>query len=394
MENFKKVHGCLLGVMIGDALGAPVEMMKPEDILAQTDQKGIVGFDHKVRRKQFRSEAIIQTPQYSARSVKIPFFNSIKAWIKPNKNTINFGLARENLTNKESASKLITTTDDWQLTDAVCRSLIRRGKFDIIDIALSHVEAYETSTSGWGGTTRDGMKDLQDYFGSRGHKGRSPVSTPLPVPGKGSGNGIAMKVSPLALMHCLKGPDYESLATEVADLGRLTHSDPRAWAAAYAVACTLLESHKTFDIKDKSQEAKLDVLENVLHDLSSFERKYGSGGLKRFSSYLKVLLDKSLLFGPIQDLREKVGTGCIAIESVVFALAIFLRNPFDFETVVLEAVNSGGDTDSTSSIAGGLCGFIVGAESIPSEWKYYSSEFNKAEQVAKEFYNTFSMAQS
>lgn len=402
MENFKKVHGCLLGVMIGDALGAPVEMMKPEDILTQTNQKGIIGFDHQVRRKQFRSETLqLVTPvnlgaveQGKDPVASLPPITRLKKEFQTT--LIKYGLIKKpepNLIVTRQIPEVTThgsTTDDWQLTNAVCQSLIRRGGFDVTDVALSHVEAYETSTSGWGGTTRDGLKELQEYFNSRGYKGRSPVSTPPSVLGKGSGNGVAMKVAPLALMHYLKGLDQESLAIEVADLGRLTHSDPRAWAAAYAVACTLLESHKAFDIKDKNQETKLDVLENVLHDLSSFERKYGSGGLKRFSSYLKVLLDKSLLFGPIQDLREKVGTGCIAIESVVFALAVFLRNPFDFETAILEAVNSGGDTDSTSAIIGGLIGFLVGPEGIPVMWRQYSPEFSKAEKIAKEFHTVFS----
>ncbi len=391
MENFKKVHGCLLGIMIGDALGAPVEMMKPEDILAQTDNRGIAGFDHQVRRKQFRSETLKLVTPVDLGAVEkgkdpvtsLPPITRLKKEFQTT--LIKYGWIKKpepNLVVTRSVPEVIhgSTTDDWQLTDAVCRSLIRRGKFDVTDVALSHVEAYEVSTSGWGGTTRDGLKEIQEYFNSRGHKGRSPVSTPLVIQDRGSGNGVAMKASPLALMHYLKGPDYESLAIEVAELGRLTHSDPRAWAAAFAVVCMYLEMKNP------------NCLENVLQHLSSFERKYGSGGLKRFSSYLKVLLDKSLLFGPIQDLREKVGTGCIAIESVVFALAVFLRNPFDFEIAILEAVNSGGDADTCGSIVGGLTGFLVGPENIPVEWRNYSKEFAGTEQIATKFYQVFSPA--
>lgn len=397
MEKSKKVHGCLLGVMVGDALGAPVEMMKPEDILSQTENKGIAGFDHQVRRKQFRSE----TPKESVVSTeqkKVTVAPATRFRQELQNTLIKYGLAKKPV---PAAPPVVTrptpevnhgaTTDDWQLTNTVCQSLIRRGKFDMTDMALSHVEAYETSTSGWGGTTRDGMKELQEYFNSRGHRGRAPISIPVPLPGKGSGNGIAMKVCPLALMHVLNGPNYESLATEVAELGRLTHADPRAWAAAFAVACVLIESGKLHDTGslDGSADTSKKILETTLQHLATFERKYGSGGLKRFSSYLKVLLDASLLFGPIDLLREKVGTGCIAIESVVFALAVFLRNPLNFETVVLEAVNSGGDTDTIASIAGALCGFNTGVDGIPEVWANYNPSFQGVKKVAQSLMDTF-----
>lgn len=403
MENFKKVHGCLLGVMIGDALGAPVEMMKPEDILAQTDQKGIIGFDHQVRRKQFRSETLQLVTPVDLGAVEkgedpvasLPPITRLKKEFQTT--LIKYGLMKKpepNLIVTRQVPEVTThgsTTDDWQLTNAVCQSLIRRGRFDVTDVALSHVEAYETSTSGWGGTTRDGLKELQEYFNSRGHRGRSPVSTPVPLAGKGSGNGVAMKVCPLALMHVLTGPNYENLATEVADLGRLTHSDPRAWAAAFAVACVLIESGKLHEagLLDGNVDTSKKVLETTLQHLATFERKYGSGGLKRFSSYLKVLLDSSLLFGPINSLREKIGTGCIAIESVVFALALFLRNPLNFETVVLEAVNSGGDTDTIASIAGALCGFNTGVDGIPEVWANYNPTFQTVKKVAQSLMDTF-----
>jgi ADP-ribosylglycohydrolase len=208
---------------------------------------------------------------------------------------------------------------------------------------------------------------------------------PVKVPGKGSGNGIAMKVAPLALWHLMWDVvDFEELGKQVADLGRMTHSDPRAWAAAYALACILIESQNVFKT-DVNTPEKIELLKKVIEHLAPFERKYGSGGLKRFSSYLKVLLDENLLLGPIEKLREEVGTGCIATESVVFAIALFLRSPMHFRHGVLEAVNSGGDTDTIASMVGGLIGSLVGPEKIPSDWVQHNAEFAKAESAAKEF---------
>ncbi len=386
MDTFEKVHGCLLGVMIGDALGSPMEMMSSESILSSNFNEPITGFNHSIKRKHLPTKKAVTSPIVLSRwqDVKqraVTFLgNKFSSWPK-----------KENIDEEvpESSQEPDLTTDDWQLTNAVLTSLVRRGRFDATDMALSHITAYESSTSGWGGTTRDSIKELKQYFAGQGRMGRSPNDRPQYIAGKGSGNGVAMKVMPLMLMHYLKLPNnrsdtyHELLAKEVADLGRLTHSDPRAWAAAYAVACLALEMN-TGDAK-----APGIVLQNLMTQLASFERRYGSNGLKRFSSYLKVLLDDSLLLGPIEKLREEVGTGCIITESVVFAIALYLRNPFDFSKAVLEAVNSGGDTDTIASIVGALVGFTAGPKIIPWTWINHSTEFNKTEDAAKQLYNTF-----
>lgn len=386
MDTFEKVHGCLLGVMIGDALGSPMEMMSSENILSSNFNEPITGFNHSVKRKPLitkKTEATsISLSRWQDVKQRAATFigNKFSSWLKEEN-------IDEELTEKSQESSL--TTDDWQLTNAVLTSLVRRGRFDATDMALSHIEAYESSISGWGGTTRDAIKELQEYFISQGRKGRSPNDRPQYIAGKGSGNGVAMKVMPLMLMHYLKLPNnrsdvyHELLAKEVAELGRLTHFDPRAWAAAYAVACLALEMN-TGDAK-----APGIVLQNLMTQLASFERRYGSNGLKRFSSYLKVLLDDSLLLGPIEKLQEEIGTGCIVTESVVFAIALYLRNPFDFSQAVLEAVNSGGDTDTIASIVGALAGFANGPKNIPLTWISHSKEFNKAEDAAKQLYNAF-----
>lgn len=36
----KKIHGCILGLAIGDVLGAPVEFLDMEQIVEQYERKG------------------------------------------------------------------------------------------------------------------------------------------------------------------------------------------------------------------------------------------------------------------------------------------------------------------------------------------------------------------
>jgi ADP-ribosylglycohydrolase len=328
-----------MGVIIGDAMGMPVEMMSRQEILDATNGAGITGFVSSIQRK------ISDTANAPA------------------------GMP----------------TDDWQLTKIIGESIIARGEFDITDIALRHIAALEGNNFGYGSTTREGIESMRDYFDSRGMKGRSPHDAPKIIPGRGSGNGIAMKVSPIALKNVID-PYGSDISPNVAELGQMTHSDTRAWAAAYAIAIFIMELDEYYiDTEQYFYCEKLNfrdnkhILDIVSGDLYSFERKYKcANGLKPFSNHLDKLFDNDLLFGPIEKLAKAVGTRCIATESVALAIAVFMRNPYDFRAGILEAVNCGGDSDTIASIAGSLIGFNVGIDGIPLEWRNFNPQFSEA----------------
>ncbi len=333
-----KIQGCLMGVAVGDAMGMPVELMSRAEILEKTNRCGITGFVHPIQRK-------------------------IKG------------------TGKLQAG---STTDDWQLTRAIADSLIRCGRYDLMDIALSHVEAFETSTFGWGGTTRSGLSDIKDYFDSRGKKGRSPTSMPnvrdLGM-SRGCGNGVAMKISPIAI--CCMNESFQ-LEKRCAEIGRLTHADKRSWAAAFAVAeiiCTNLygDEGRIVSVEDS--------LRCLISQVKWFESSYMSDSDDLFSGRLERLLDLDLLFGPIEALIEKIGVGCLALESVRFAIAVYLRNGGNFRKGILEAVNSAGDADTIASMAGAMIGSVVGIEGIPVEWIEFNKDFSSAIKLGADLHN-------
>lgn len=328
-----KIQGCLYGVIIGDAIGMPVELMAPSEILEQTDGKGITGFIN-------------------------PLQNKIKG---------------------TRALRAGDTTDDWQLTKAICDSLIRRKKFDIHDIALAHVEAYEVGTFGWGGTTRMGMEQIKEYYESRGKSGRAPSVWPSAVEGRGGGNGVAMKIAPIGLWNGLLQNHFEVISKQVIDIGRLTHSDPRATITATVVA-HIIAYNINYDVPRgmKAHEMLSDFVDIAESEEFKFDYQEDS-----VSKRLRKLLVGDLLFGPIENLRAAMGTGCQAIESVPFAIALYIRNRNDFRAGILEAVNSGGDTDTIASIVGAMIGSKLGAEEIPEEWREKVRNNSKAEDYGR-----------
>ncbi|HVI40790.1 MAG TPA: ADP-ribosylglycohydrolase family protein [Anaerovoracaceae bacterium] len=320
MDLKSRIQGCLAGVMIGDALGMPVEMMTRQQILEKTNGEGITGFVTPIQRK------ISDTQNLEAGS----------------------------------------TTDDWQLTEAIGKSLVRRKGFDVLDIALAHVEASEVSNFGWGGTTKLGLQQLKLYFDSRGKEGRSPFewSDLESVKSKhslGAGNGVAMKIAPVAILDVIKSQN--TLYQNVNDVARLTHPSLDALNAAFALAFVI-----TRNLKNSTP---------TIVYLSSF--------LSAFN-YVSVDSEDKLKSSSIEDLIGHFGNSSIARQSVALAVAIHLRHPEDFRAGVLEACNVGGDTDTIASMVGAMTGARVGLEGIPEEWLKFNPNFQAALDLGEQLF--------
>jgi ADP-ribosylglycohydrolase len=213
--------------------------------------------------------------------------------------------------------------------------------------------------------------------------GRSPeIPAPPPAkPGDGCGNGVAMKVAPLAVFHALTGGFPEPFLSNVMALGLMTHGDPRASFAAGALGAAISAALMT-------RPAPLDGL--VLRRLAlkkatetalqlEFRYQFFRPNDDKLSARLEIL---PLVLGNLRSLRLRIGNGCFALESVPFAIGVFLRHPADFRQGVLEAVNAGGDTDTTASMVGALIGANVGLSGIPIDWQAAVPSTMKAMEMA------------
>ncbi len=322
----ERARGCLLGVAIGDAMGMPVETMKHEEILAQTGGEGIIDFTDPIVRKD---------------------------WIV--------------------GQKAGNTTDDWQLTRAVGNSLVRTGKtFNQRDCAQEHVRELAQSRFGWGGTTQTAIEAIRDGIRVIGRDALPPAPQ-----GKGCGNGIVMKVAPLAICNALLGGTTADLWRDVRSLGEITHPDIRASIAAYAVAFILRDIMTADDIFDRGDGmVALSLALDHVRDIEEGEEVSDhlvSAWLERvFAGYESA-----------ESLRKSVGSGFSASETAAFALGTFLRYPNDFRTGVLEAVNAGGDTDTNASVVGALIGANCGTWVIPEAWRAFNPSFAEAIDLAE-----------
>lgn len=334
--ELERFQGCLMGVAIGDALGMPVETMKHEDIMALNGGRGVVGFMAPVQKR---------------------------IW-----DTANLAAG--------------DTTDDWQLTRAVARSLIRTGgPVELKVCAEEHVIELGRSKFGWGRASQSAIQDIAD--------GRRNMLYPLPPPepGKGCGNGVVMKIAPVALVSgCEHDKDMAlELWRECRLLGSLTHPDIRASLAAYAVALLMayLKVRVEKTGKEVGPDETADVLRNwILPCLRDKERMIMSGPETVSERLEKV----SGSIDSADGLRLATGCKYNALDTAAFSIGTFMRHPLDFRAGVLEAVNAGFDTDTNASVVGALIGLNCGIQAIPGEWRGFNPAFAEAYELAEGLY--------
>ncbi len=316
-----RVRGSLVLGAGGDALGAPGENASTSEILAGTGGKGVTGFE---------GLQCITPAGYEPREVRIG-----------------------------------QTTDDTQLTWALCRSLIRYQRFDLLDIMREHERAMKNDEFGWGGTTLDRVRLVTQWFESGGRAGEDPRT---PATSLSHGSGVAMKIAPLGLYHACHGTGQVPL-DEVLSLGRATHGATEASAHAYLVASLvrLAAVARTGDL-----DLMITGLLVALQHLMSQRRLHRLTGIQEFVQGMegRFIENKKFLYCDWNKLHAVLGVdpaNTSADTSVPVAMACALRHLKDPRAAICEAVNLGGDTDTAASMAGAIVGASCGIEAIPED---------------------------
>ncbi len=168
-----KFKGCIIGVAIGDVLGAPVEGMEAEEI-----------------KRNFG---------------KITFYIE-----NPDKN----------LSKGEY-------TDDTAMTIATMEALIENKFFDIHSIIKKFLEWFNDNPVGIGNTTYFSLYYLDEGY-SYEHASK------MVYDGYTAGNGAAMRIAPIALFNFKN--QIERLIQDVIDCSIITHYHPDAIAGAIVIA--------------------------------------------------------------------------------------------------------------------------------------------------------------
>ncbi len=345
-----RVRGCLVGLAVGDALGAPYEILTWEEIAySVNDPDGVTSF--------------IRHPAGCSDQIK----------------------------RRLSGRPIGAITDDTQLSEASLVSLLRCDGYDREDQVRQFVEEYRRSRHGWGGTTKLAAQAYADWLygepvdGER--PGRRPLTdTPPPTePGKSCGNGVAMKIAPIALYHALIYPDgIAEFFENVRSIGLMTHGDHRAWIAAMGVALAIIEPFARGTLRDDGF-GLAELTRSIICNSHGMEMRSGvteDTFSERFQNALMAANNA-------ETLREIAGVSCYSLESVPFSICTFLRHPNDYRTAVLEAVNAGGDTDTNAAMVGAMVGANMGEGNIPASWIRAVPHTKRMAELADQMFQKF-----
>ena len=198
-----------------------------------------------------------------------------------------------------------------------------------------------------------------------------------------NGNGSLMRVLPL-VFYIKNWPIEERIAL-VNDVSGITHAHIRSKIACNIYIEFALHILTGKSITDSYESMKTNILlyyrgkkNNLLSTQSLIQTFKLKQELKEFDYILKK--DISNLS------RAAIKSSGYVIDSLEATIWCLLSTS-SFEEAVLSAVNLGGDTDTIGSLVGGLAGIHYGHKSIPSVWINSLPRLKNIEELCMRYSN-------
>lgn len=318
---FERIRGSLYGLLIGDALGCPVEGWLPERI--------------------YQRYGLLATMEEGS------------GW---------------------QARRRGLHSDDGQQAMALCDAILAQPDHPAEGFARQLVELYTQGPKGrgefgyhrgTGANFRTTVKALAN--GAALYEASQPSA----------GNGNAMLIAPAAWYW---RDDQATLGTRVIDISLVKQHHPCGIASAAAVAFVICYhlNHGSFTVNQFVD--LLAFIHNI--ETQSYERLASQGLLQNpdhtFSHALKQAFDLFDLGKPDvldgianianQSSERKVGaTSGYAVASVITSIYMAITAPSLLDGL-LDTINLGGDADTTDAMVGAMLGAKFGFSALPDEW--------------------------
>lgn len=318
-------RGCLIGGAIGDALGYAVEFMSYPSIVAKYGKEGITKYDIKEGEMALISDDT-QMTLFTANGILVGKTRSIIR-----------GIGADPYCYVHCAYKDWLTTQGYKPKDDFKRSWL-------LDVPKLHHRRAPGNTC---------LSALQmDEMGTIEH----PLNT-------SKGCGAVMRIAPFGLYFGdLEREDPQMYWDQSAKIGALTHGHHMSH-----LACALLSSIIGRIIYDSDEKT-------VLTDLVSCAIAYMKDNIKGYGHKQEFfsLMEKAVALASnhksdVENINE-IGQGWVAEEALAIAIYCACRHQDNAIQGIISAVNHGGDSDSTGSIAGNILGAWAGVSAFESYW--------------------------
>jgi len=298
-----KIHGCLAGLALGDALGMPTEFLTPDQI-----KENYGRINHLEKAPANHPHRIMQAGQI---------------------------------------------TDDTGQALAIAHACLPLGEITAIKAAKALLE-WENSVPSEilqiieGPSTRAALQELRNG------------GDPLKSGRNGKTNGAAMRMAAIGLLHAGALADACAAAIEAS---LPTHATSVALAGAAAVACAVAAAAVDgASLQSILQAAKF----GATYGSTQGHWAWGTSLSNRIDLAIQLVERESSETDALDAIYQCVGVDMLVSESVAAALGIVLIADGDPMKAVLMGANIGGDTDTIAAIAGQICGTFRGIDSIDS----------------------------
>lgn len=302
----QRIHGCLVGVAAGDAMGMPTSLMSPG-------------------------------------SIRDTFGGDVEDFLPaPEGHVIHDGMVAGQI------------TDDTQQTLLLADALIETGHIDPQDIANRLLQWAESM--GAFDSMLLGPSSLRALYSIRSG---APIETSGVA---GDTNGATMRIAPVGIYG--HGELQETVGA-VAAACMPTHYTNIAIAGASAVAMIIGSAIRGVNDLDELLGCAMQAVDLGMTKGNTW---FGASIKSRTALALEIAGRSDDKLEVMRDLYETVGAGVATTETVPVCLGMLrFANGRPVEAIRM-AANLGGDCDTTASIVGGMCGAIAGISAFPSQW--------------------------
>ena len=329
-SRLDRIAGCLLGGAVGDALGAPIEFLRLSEIRERFGPAGLTDYapaygklgaiTDDTQMTLFTAEGLLRAMCRGATKGMCDgptvFYFAYLRWLKTqgyeSKDAHAFRFATEDLPRLDPEG---TYPNGWLMGVRALRA--RRGPGNTCLAALQ---------SGRFGRVND-LEPINDSKGCGG----------------------VMRASPAGIV----GETVERAFELGCQTSVITHGHPTGWLAGGALAAIVFEL-----LAGRTLPEAVDEALRLLHDGSR---------PRECRDALRAAVELAGRGVPSAEKLTTLGGGWIAEEALAIGVYAALACK-TYEEGVLLAVNHGGDSDSTGSIAGNILGAAMGRKAIPKKW--------------------------
>ncbi len=183
-----------------------------------------------------------------------------------------------------------------------------------------------------------------------------------------SSNGAAVKAYPAALFS---NGNVDKAIENAVEIAISSHDDPWSVSGACAIVAAICEAMKAdatvYSIVQAAKYgcAKGEALARKRTDIHVYP---GPSVAKRLDMAIDIALHTSDDKNPIEELRDRIGSGPAIAETVPTAIGIFIAERGDTMKCIYDGVNIGDETSAIASIVGALCGTFRGSKSFPEDY--------------------------